>query len=132
MRAGIYFCECAGIASCAGIYFSESSGLCRHTPARVSITNKKQFNTRTVEAKTSGARIMSWRRRWGEESGSNISILRFVELNELSRDAGLVCRCLCCSDLPHMNIVLCPLRTVMWGCCARGAHSFLVFPVLEA
>ena len=74
---------------------------------------------------------MSWRRRWGEESGSNIYILRFAELNEVSCDVGLVYRCLCCSDLPHMNIVLCPLRMVMWGCCACGAHSFLVFPVLE-
>jgi hypothetical protein len=58
--------------------------------AQVPIT-KKQFNTRSMDAKkTSGSRIMSWRRRWGEEIGDNIPILRFAELNELSCDAGLV------------------------------------------
>ena len=57
-------------------------------PARVSITKKLSYTL--GGAKTSGARIMSWRRRWGEESGNNISILRFAELNELSCDAGLV------------------------------------------
>ena len=48
--------------------------------AQVPIT-KKQFNTRSMDAKkTSGSRIMSWRRRWGEEIGDNIPILRFAEL----------------------------------------------------
>ena len=97
--------------------------------------NERRMKTRRMRRRP-GARIINWRRRWGELSG-NSSILRFAEWaacgqGKLTFHDRRAHRRPKMSSCPICK-VLCPLCMVMWRRrFACGSHSFLVFPVLEA